>query len=138
MAVARHIVVLDHGQKIAEGTPNEIVENPEVIRAYLGSYVHPPAAGWSLMLKLEGVSASYGSVPAISDVAIEIGEGEAVGLLGANGAGKSTTLRVISGLVSRGPAASFSPAPTSPRCRRTGFRNWASPMCRRGARSFPR
>jgi branched-chain amino acid transport system ATP-binding protein len=45
MAVARHIVVLDHGQKIAEGTPKEIVENPEVIRAYLGSYVHPSAAG---------------------------------------------------------------------------------------------
>ena len=45
MAVARHIVVLDHGQKIAEGGPKEIVENPEVIRAYLGSYVHPPATG---------------------------------------------------------------------------------------------
>jgi branched-chain amino acid transport system ATP-binding protein len=45
MAVARHIVVLDHGQKIAEGAPKEIVENPEVIRAYLGSYVHPPATG---------------------------------------------------------------------------------------------
>src|SRR3979490_688882 len=45
MAVARHIVVLDHGQKIAEGSPKEIVENPEVIRAYLGSVVHPPAAG---------------------------------------------------------------------------------------------
>ena len=45
MAVARHIVVLDHGQKIAEGSPKEIVENPEVIRAYLGSYVHPPESG---------------------------------------------------------------------------------------------
>jgi branched-chain amino acid transport system ATP-binding protein len=45
MAVARHIVVLDHGQKIAEGSPKEIVENPEVIRAYLGSYVHPASAG---------------------------------------------------------------------------------------------
>jgi branched-chain amino acid transport system ATP-binding protein len=45
MAVARHIVVLDHGQKIAEGSPKEIVENPEVIRAYLGSYVHPPTPG---------------------------------------------------------------------------------------------
>src|SRR5258708_4266095 len=51
------------------------------------------------MLRLSGASASYGSVPAISDVSIEIGEGEAVGLLGANGAGKSTTLRAISGLV---------------------------------------
>ncbi|HEY7845634.1 MAG TPA: ABC transporter ATP-binding protein [Bradyrhizobium sp.] len=45
MAVARHIVVLDHGQKIAEGAPKEIVENPEVIRAYLGSYVHTPPPG---------------------------------------------------------------------------------------------
>jgi branched-chain amino acid transport system ATP-binding protein len=46
MAVARHIVVLDHGQKIAEGSPTEIVENPEVIRAYLGSgYVHGPQRG---------------------------------------------------------------------------------------------
>jgi branched-chain amino acid transport system ATP-binding protein len=47
MAVARHIVVLDHGQKIAEGSPKEIVENPEVIRAYLGSYVHPSSPGES-------------------------------------------------------------------------------------------
>jgi branched-chain amino acid transport system ATP-binding protein len=45
------------------------------------------------------VSAGYGAVPAISDVSITVGEGEAVGLLGANGAGKSTTLRAISGLV---------------------------------------
>lgn len=51
------------------------------------------------MLKLSGVGAAYGSVQAIRDVSMEVGEGEAVGLLGANGAGKSTTLRAISGLV---------------------------------------
>jgi branched-chain amino acid transport system ATP-binding protein len=51
------------------------------------------------VLELSQVSARYGSVPAISDVTINVGEGEAVGLLGANGAGKSTTLRAISGLV---------------------------------------
>ncbi len=46
MAVARHIIVLDHGQKIAEGAPKEVVENPEVIRAYLGSgYAHAKADG---------------------------------------------------------------------------------------------
>ncbi|MGC1696217.1 MAG: ABC transporter ATP-binding protein [Pseudolabrys sp.] len=46
MAVARHIVVLDHGQKIAEGNPNEIVANPDVIRAYLGTnYVHVATPG---------------------------------------------------------------------------------------------
>ena len=51
------------------------------------------------MIELKGVSASYRSVPAIREVSINVGEGEAVGLLGANGAGKSTTLRSISGLV---------------------------------------
>jgi branched-chain amino acid transport system ATP-binding protein len=51
------------------------------------------------MLSLAAVSASYGSVPAVAGISIEVGEGEAVGLLGANGAGKSTTLRAISGLV---------------------------------------
>jgi branched-chain amino acid transport system ATP-binding protein len=53
------------------------------------------------MIELKNVSASYGRVPAISDVSITVGEGEAVGLLGANGAVKSTTLRTISGLVKR-------------------------------------
>jgi len=51
------------------------------------------------MIELFGVSASYRKVPAIRDIDIRVGEGEAVGLLGANGAGKSTTLRAISALV---------------------------------------
>ncbi len=51
------------------------------------------------MLVLSGVSASYGTVMGITDVGLMVREGEAVGLLGANGAGKSTTLRAISGLL---------------------------------------
>jgi len=51
------------------------------------------------MLELSGVGAAYGAGPALAGVSITVGAGEAVGLLGANGAGKSTTLRAISGLV---------------------------------------
>jgi branched-chain amino acid transport system ATP-binding protein len=51
------------------------------------------------MLALSGVSAGYGPVMAITGISITVGEGETVGLLGANGAGKSTILRAISGLV---------------------------------------
>ena len=51
------------------------------------------------MLKLNGVSAAYGPVVALHDVSLEVGEGQIVTILGANGAGKSSTLRVISGLL---------------------------------------
>ena len=86
------------------------------------------------MLKLAGVSASYGTVPAVQNVSIEIGEGEAVGLLGANGAGKSTTLRVISGC-GAAVARSALPAPTWRRCA-APIRNSASPTCRKDVRYF--
>jgi branched-chain amino acid transport system ATP-binding protein len=51
------------------------------------------------LLELKGVTSSYGNVRALNEVSIRIEESEVVTLLGANGAGKSTTLRTISGLV---------------------------------------
>jgi branched-chain amino acid transport system ATP-binding protein len=51
------------------------------------------------LLRLEGVDAFYGDLQALFDVSLEVREREVFALVGANAAGKSTTLRVISGLV---------------------------------------
>ena len=53
----------------------------------------------SSLLELVAVSVFYGKRRALEDVSLEVHDGEIVTLLGANGAGKSTTLRAISGLV---------------------------------------
>jgi branched-chain amino acid transport system ATP-binding protein len=51
------------------------------------------------LLKLTDVEASYGAIRALQGVSLEVQEGSIVALLGANGAGKSTTLRAVSGVV---------------------------------------
>jgi branched-chain amino acid transport system ATP-binding protein len=51
------------------------------------------------LLKLDGVTSGYGPIVAVRNVSIEVYPGEVVTLLGANGAGKSTTLLTIAGLV---------------------------------------
>ncbi len=51
------------------------------------------------LLELDQITATYGKVAALHELSFHIDEGEIVALLGANGAGKSTTLRVISGLL---------------------------------------
>ena len=51
------------------------------------------------MLRLEALRAGYGPIEALRGLDLEVREGELVCLLGANGAGKSSTLRAISGLL---------------------------------------
>ena len=51
------------------------------------------------ILKVEDINVYYGSIHAIKGVSFEVNEGEIVTLIGANGAGKSTTLNTISGLL---------------------------------------
>ena len=51
------------------------------------------------MLRVENLSVAYGSIKALHGVSLHVPEGSIVTLIGANGAGKSTTLRAISGLV---------------------------------------
>ena len=55
-------------------------------------------AGNGTVLELKDVNTYYGSIHALKGISIEVGEGEVVTLIGANGAGKSTTLRSINGL----------------------------------------
>ncbi|TDD14073.1 ABC transporter ATP-binding protein [Nonomuraea diastatica] len=51
------------------------------------------------MLEVKGLSVAYGAIEAVKDVSFTVAEGQIVCLVGANGAGKSTTLRTISGLL---------------------------------------
>jgi branched-chain amino acid transport system ATP-binding protein len=51
-----------------------------------------------MLLELQGVHVFYGKIQALKGISLEVGDGEIVTLIGANGAGKSTTLKTISGL----------------------------------------
>lgn len=53
----------------------------------------------SAILKVEDINVYYGSIHAIKGISFEVNEGEVVTLIGANGAGKSTTLNTVSGLL---------------------------------------
>ena len=51
------------------------------------------------MLKVNNINVYYGNIHAIKDISFNVNEGEIVSLIGANGAGKSTTLKTVSGLL---------------------------------------
>jgi len=51
------------------------------------------------MLKVEGIETWYGAIQALKGITLEVNQGEIVALLGANGAGKSTTIKTVTGLL---------------------------------------
>src|SRR2546421_10930317 len=55
--------------------------------------------GGTVALRLEAIRASYGPIEVLFGIDLEVADGEIVALLGTNGAGKTTVLRVISGLL---------------------------------------
>jgi branched-chain amino acid transport system ATP-binding protein len=71
------------------------------------------------MLKVEGIETWYGAIQALKGISLDVNQGEIVALLGANGAGKSTTIKTISGLLKATKG--------SPVCRRDDASSRASP-----------
>ena len=112
MTVSDHVTVLDYGRVIASGTPLEVRANPQVIEAYFGSsamgLTRPTMAGavaqqgtgrmTGALLKVENLTVAYGRIEAVCQVDLEVYQGECVGIIGANGAGKTSMLRAITGV----------------------------------------
>ena len=91
------------------------------------------------VLELEGIHTYYGAIHALKGVTLEVREGEIVTLIGANGAGKSTTLRSINGLNHpRRGRIRFQRRGHHRRRRRTTSSRAASRSRRRAGELFPR
>ena len=94
--LAERITVLQEGRVLVEGTPDEIKGNATVQEAYLGGVM---ASRVMSLLEVNGLNSYYGDSHILFDVALRVEKNEVVALLGRNGAGKSTTLKSLMGVV---------------------------------------
>jgi len=83
----------------------------------------------SAMLEVKDLSVAYGKILAVKDVSFTVNQGEIVTLIGSNGAGKSTTLRTISGLLHpRTGSVAFKGETISGKARRNYRQHWSHPI----------
>ena len=85
------------------------------------------------MLRVDGVFTDYGHVRVLRDFSLGVDVGEVVGLLGRNGAGKTTALKTIMGLVRPKRGSIVLDGAEPPALPPIGCRSTALPMCRRVA-----
>jgi ABC-type branched-subunit amino acid transport system ATPase component/branched-subunit amino acid ABC-type transport system permease component len=104
LGVCDRVSVLDFGRVIADGDPASIARDRSVVEAYLGDETAAAAprvavasSGSAPLLTARGLSAGYNDQPAVHEVDLEVRAGEVLLVLGANGAGKSTTLLALAG-----------------------------------------
>lgn len=91
------------------------------------------------MLEIKDLQVYYGVIQAIKGISFTVNEGEIIALIGANGAGKTTILHTISGLIPAKPARSNLWIKSSQKQRRIKLCRWAWRTCRKAAgysRSF--
>jgi branched-chain amino acid transport system ATP-binding protein len=89
------------------------------------------------VLDIEGLAASYGKVAAINGVSLSVGEGQLVALIGANGAGKSTTLRSVSGVLRAASGRILFKGQDITRCSPREILRRGIAHCPEGRRVFP-
>ena len=93
--ICEELTVLNFGRVLCQGKTSDVLNNPEVIKAYLGDRRMDAMA----MLEVNDIKVYYGMIQAIKGVSFHVDEGEVIALIGANGAGKTTILHTVSGLL---------------------------------------
>ncbi|MGP0088828.1 MAG: ATP-binding cassette domain-containing protein [Xanthobacteraceae bacterium] len=99
------VTVMNQGEVLMAGTPEDVRADRRVQEIYTGTGAPPvtsrvaDAASDAQLLRVERVNTFYDKSHILNDVSLDVREGEIVGLLGRNGAGKSTFLKTLAGLV---------------------------------------
>ena len=70
--ISDRVVALDHGEKIAEGSFEQVATNPRVVEAYLGASQDGRGGDRMALLRLEGINTYYGQIHILPDVDLEV------------------------------------------------------------------
>ena len=109
------LVAMDAGRILATGTPQELLQRtgsqdleqaflrllpPERLQGHQALVIPPlPQGEQEVVIDARGLRMQFGDFVAVDDVTLQVGRGEIFGFLGSNGCGKSTTMKMLTGLL---------------------------------------